>query len=52
MVSDLLNSITLALERVAEEKYMLLNKVLLFLTCMFTNLLVDFLLNGILKYGE
>lgn len=27
MVSDLLNSITLALERVAEEKYMLLNKV-------------------------
>ena len=52
MVSDLLNSITLALERVAEEKYMLLNKVFLFLTCMFTNLLVDFLLNGILKYGE
>nr|CAB3449258.1 unnamed protein product [Digitaria exilis] len=27
MVSDFLNSITLALERVAEEKYMLLNKV-------------------------
>ncbi|CAL4889322.1 unnamed protein product [Urochloa decumbens] len=27
MVSDLLNSITVALERVAEEKYMLLNKV-------------------------
>ncbi|OEL25614.1 Nuclear pore complex protein NUP205 [Dichanthelium oligosanthes] len=27
MVSDLLNSITLALERVGEEKYMLLNKV-------------------------
>ncbi|RLN07047.1 hypothetical protein C2845_PM11G20510 [Panicum miliaceum] len=27
MVSDLLNSITLVLERVAEEKYMLLNKV-------------------------
>jgi len=52
MVSDLLNSITLALERVAEEKYMLLNKVFLFLTCMFTNLLADFHLNGILKYGE
>jgi hypothetical protein len=47
MVSDLLNSITLALERVGEEKYMLLNKVLVFLTCMVTNLLeVNFVLTG------
>lgn len=46
MVSDFLNSITLALERVAEEKYMLLNKVLMFLIFIFTNLLeTDFLLN-------
>jgi hypothetical protein len=51
MVSDLLNSATLALERVGEEKYMLLNKVLLFLTCMVTNLLSQFCFNG-LKYGE
>lgn len=46
MVSDFLNSITLALERVAEEKYMLLNKVLMFLIFILTNLLeTDFLLN-------
>jgi hypothetical protein len=47
MVSDLLNSVTLALERVGEEKYMLLNKVMVFLTCMVTNLLeVNFVLMG------
>jgi hypothetical protein len=45
MVSDLLSSITLAIERVAEEKYMLLNKVLMFLICMI-------FLDGILTCGD
>lgn len=47
MVSDLLSSVTLVLERVGEEKYMLLIKVLMFLTYMFTNFLeVNFLLTS------